>query len=112
MSRPLFQRARLENEARAEELGGTLAEVPEAYRDVSLLAFVDEHTAPILIIQDANDGINPVEQSRLLATALQEAGVEVVYAELAGVDHDQLGVWYPNGALTLAFLEQHLHPER
>jgi acetyl esterase/lipase len=100
-----------ENEARAEELGGTLDEAPEAYRDVSPVAFVDEHSAPMLIIQGANDGAEQVEQSRLLATALQEAGVEVIYAELAGVGHE-IYPWYLNGAFALAFLERHLHPER
>jgi acetyl esterase/lipase len=100
-----------ENEVRAEELGGTLEEVPDAYRDVSPVAFVDEHSAPMLVIQGTEDSINPVEQSRLLVTALQEAGVEVAYVELAGVGHD-IDYWKVNGAFTLAFLERHLHPER
>jgi dipeptidyl aminopeptidase/acylaminoacyl peptidase len=99
-----------ENEARAEELGGTLEEVPDAYRDVSPVAFVDEQSAPMLIIQGAADNINPVEQSRLLVEALQEAGVEVIYAELAGVGHG-VDTWDVNGPFTLAFLERHLHPE-
>jgi acetyl esterase/lipase len=99
------------NEARAEELGGILEEVPEAYRDVSPVAFVDEQSAPMLVIQGTADSTNPVEQSRLLVTALQEAGVEVAYIELAGVGHD-IDDWTENGAFALAFLDRHLHPER
>jgi acetyl esterase/lipase len=100
-----------ENEVRAEELGGTLEEMPEAYEDVSPVAFVDEESAPMLIVQGANDSINPVEQSRLLASALQEAGVEVIYAELAGVGHE-VDYWNLNGPFALAFLDRHLHPNR
>ena len=93
-----------ENEVRAEELGGTLEEVPDAYRDVSPVAFVDEHSAPMLVIQGADDFTNPVEQSRLLVAALQEAGVEVAYVELAGEGHG-IDYWDVNGPFTLAFLD-------
>ena len=100
-----------EDASEVEELGGTPEEVPEAYRDVSPVAFVDEQSAPMLVIQGAADSTNPVEQSRLLVTALQEAGVEVAYVELAGVGHG-VDDWNENGAVALAFLERHLHPER
>jgi acetyl esterase/lipase len=100
-----------ETKARTDELGGTLEEAPEAYRDVSPVAFVDEQSAPMLIIQGTVDPINPVEQSRLLATALQEAGVEVAYVELAGAGH-AIDAWHVNGAFALAFLDRHLEPRR
>ena len=100
-----------ENEVRAEELGGTLEEAPEAYEDVSPVAWVDERSAPMLIIQGALDTTNPVEQSRLLATALQEAGVEVAYVELAHAGHG-IDAWQLNGAFSLAFLDRHLNPSR
>ena len=100
-----------EDASEVEGLGGTPEEVPEAYEDVSPVAFVDEQSAPMLIIQGMDDSTNPVEQSRLLVTALQEAGVEVAYVELAGVGHG-VDDWNENGAFALAFLERHLHPER
>jgi acetyl esterase/lipase len=100
-----------EDASEVEKLGGTPEEVPEAYRDVSPVAFVDEESAPMLVIQGTADSTNPVEQSRLLLTALQEAGVEVAYVELAGVGHG-VDEWNENGAFALAFLERHLHPER
>jgi acetyl esterase/lipase len=65
----------------------------------------------MLVIQGTADSTNPVEQSRLLVTALQEAGVEVAYIELAGVGHG-VDDWTENGAFALAFLDRHLHPER
>jgi dipeptidyl aminopeptidase/acylaminoacyl peptidase len=86
--------------------------MPEAYRDVSPLTFVDEQSAPMLVIQGTVDYLNPVEQSRLLVTALQEAGVEVVYAELAYESHDSVADWNVTGPLVLAFLQRHLSPER
>ena len=99
-----------ENEVRAEELGGTLEEVPEAYDDVSPVAWVDTKSAPMLIIQGTGDLTNPVEQSRLLVTALQEAGVEVIYAELVGETHFSIFDWTLSGPLVLTFLDRHLDP--
>jgi acetyl esterase/lipase len=100
-----------ENELRVEELGGTPEEVPDAYRDVSPLAFVDEESAPTLVIQGALD-TTFVEHSRRLVAALEAADVEVVYAELAGESHSTVGKWEVNGPFALAFLARHLHPER
>jgi len=96
----------------AEHLGGTPQEAPEAYRDVSPAEFVDEKSAPMLVIQGSADTTNPVEQSRRLVTALQDAGVEVIYAELADESHFSVTDWPLNGPYTLAFLERHLHPDR
>lgn len=102
----------LENEWVAEQLGGTPEEAPDAYRDVSPVAFVDEQTAPMLIVHGDRDGTVPLEHSRRLLSALQAAGVEVIYAELVGEDHGDVVNWPVSGAFTLAFLERHLHPER
>jgi dipeptidyl aminopeptidase/acylaminoacyl peptidase len=96
----------------AEHLGGTPQEAPEAYRDVSPVEFVDEQSGPMLVIQGSADTTNPVEQSRRLVTALEEAGVEVIYAELAVESHFSVSDWPLNGPYTLAFLERHLHPDR
>src|SRR5215204_2255454 len=64
----------------AAHLGGTPQEAPETYRDVSPVPFVDEQSGPMLVIQGSADTTNPVEQSRRLVTALEDAGVEVIYA--------------------------------
>lgn len=91
-------------------LGGTLDEAPDRYRDVSPVAFVDDQSAPFLIIQGAEDTTISIEHARRMAEALQAAGVEVVSAELAGEDHFSVAEWSESGDLTLAFLERHLHP--
>jgi acetyl esterase/lipase len=91
-------------------LGGTLDAVPERYRDVSPVAFVDEQSAPFLVIHGGRDTTVPMEHSRRLAAALQAAGVEVVYADLVDEDHFSVADWGVSGDFALAFLDRHLHP--
>lgn len=93
-----------------ETLGGTIEEVPERYRDVSPVAFVDERSAPFLVIHGGQDTVVPREHSRRLTAALQSAGVEVVYADLVDEDHFTVADWEVSGNFTLAFLERHLRP--
>lgn len=93
-----------------DQLGGTLDDVPERYRDVSPVAFVDEQSAPFLVIHGGRDTVVPMEHARSLVAALQAAGVEVVYADLVDDDHFSVADWAVSGDLTLAFLERHLHP--
>jgi acetyl esterase/lipase len=95
----------------ARFLGGTPADVPEVYRDASPLSWVDEDTAPFLIIHGAADDANPVAHSRRMVEALHAAGVEVVYAEYPGLGHIDITDWALCGPETLAFLGRHLHPE-
>jgi dipeptidyl aminopeptidase/acylaminoacyl peptidase len=101
-----------EDDWEVEHLGGTREEVPVAYEDVSPLAFVDEQSAPTLVIHGTADTIVPAEHSRLLAAALEHTGVEVVYIELDEVDHFTVADWTRNGPHVLDFLDRHLDPER
>jgi dipeptidyl aminopeptidase/acylaminoacyl peptidase len=95
-------------------MGGTLAEMPEAYHDASPLAQVDANSAPFLILHGADDLAVPVEASRLMVDALHTAGVETVYVEYPSVDHFDwiFGAerWSLVGPMSLAFLERHLNP--
>ena len=93
-----------------DQLGGTLAEKPERYRDVSPVAFVDAQSAPFLVIHGGRDSVVPMAHARSLVAALQAAGVEVVYADLVDDDHSSVADWGVSGAFTLAFLDRHLHP--
>jgi acetyl esterase/lipase len=90
-------------------LGGTVQEVPDRYRDASPLSWIDQHTAPFLVIHGDRDDVVPIEQSRRLVVALRAAGVEVEYVELTGTGHDDL-TWGRVGPEVLAFLARHLHP--
>jgi acetyl esterase/lipase len=102
----------MDNQIAINLLGGTPAEAPEAYRDASPIAWVDEQTAPFLILHGTNDTINPVAHSRTMEAALHEAGIEVVYLEDPHADHFTWGSWFNSGPWTLTFFAQHLHPER
>jgi dipeptidyl aminopeptidase/acylaminoacyl peptidase len=93
-------------------LGGTRDEAPERYRDVSPAAFVDEQSAPFLVIHGDRDTDVPMEHARRLVARLQAAGVEVVYADLVDEDHYSVADWGVSGAFTLAFLERRLRPSR
>jgi acetyl esterase/lipase len=90
-------------------LGGTPAEVPERFRDVSPLSWIDTRTVPFLIIHGLEDDVVPIEQSRRLVAALRAAGVEVEYTELPGAGHGDL-TWSRVGSVALAFLGRHLGP--
>jgi acetyl esterase/lipase len=90
-------------------LGGTPAEVPARYRDVSPLSWIDTRTVPFLVIHGLRDDVVPIEQSRRLVAALRAAGVEVEYTELAGAGHGDL-TWSRVGSAALAFLGRHLRP--
>jgi len=93
-------------------LGGTAAEMPDAYSDASPLAWVDGDTAPFLVVHGAADDINPVKHSRSMVAALHEAGVEVIYAEFPELGHLDVFDWRLHGPWTLAFFARHLQPER
>jgi acetyl esterase/lipase len=92
-------------------LGSTLEEEPEAYRDASPLIWVDAESAPMLLVHGGPDDTNLAEQSQRMATALYDAGVEVVHAANPSVDQDGILNWVRFGALTLGFLDMQLHPE-
>ncbi len=93
-------------------LGGTAEAPPDAaaYRDFSPIAFVDEQTAPFLILQGGADFPVNIENSRRMEAALREAGVEVVYGEFPGFDHF-VWDWAHAAPWALPFLDQRLRPE-
>ncbi len=90
-------------------LGGTSDEVPERYRDVSPLSWIDERTSPFLIVHGAPDDVVPIDQSLRLVSALRAAGIDVEYVELPDAGHGDL-IWPRVGQAALAFLDRHLHP--
>ena len=91
-------------------LGGTATEFPDRYRDASPLTWVDKESALYLIIHGVNDDRNPLDHPRLMVDALKAADVEVIYAELPGVNHFNVANWEVAGPRTLSFFTAHLHP--
>jgi acetyl esterase/lipase len=93
-------------------LGGTPDEVPEAYRDASPITWVDEESAPFLVIHGGADDMNPVAHARHMVDALHEVGVEVVSVELPTGNHFSVAEWSMAGPWARTFFSVMLHPER
>lgn len=94
-------------------LGGTMESLPpsSAYEEYSPITFVDETSAPFLILQEGNEDVIPYEHSRRMVAALQAAGVQVSYSWFPEYAHDSWFSWAPEAPETLAFFGRHLTPE-
>jgi dipeptidyl aminopeptidase/acylaminoacyl peptidase len=89
---------------------GDRAEDRERIRAVSPVFLADHVRIPILLMHGDDDTVVPIEQSRRMLRALQEAGKDVRFVELSGDDH-----WLSDASTRLqmlreleAFLAQHL----
>ena len=100
-------------ETDAEILGGSADALPAsaAYEDFSPITFVDETSAPFLILQEGNEDVIPYEHPRRMVAALQAAGVQVSYSWFPDYAHDSWFSWAPEAPETLAFFARHLRPE-
>jgi acetyl esterase/lipase len=100
-------------ETDAEILGGSAEPLPapEAYQDFSPITFVDDTSAPFLILQEGSEDVIPYEHPRRMIAALQEAGVQVSYSWFPDYLHETWFGWAPEAPETLAFFERHLRPE-
>jgi acetyl esterase/lipase len=96
-----------------EILGGSAEALPDpsAYADYSPITFVDETSAPFLILQEGNEYPIPYEHSRRMVAALQAAGVQVSYSWFPDYTHESWFSWAPEAPETLAFFGRHLRPE-
>ncbi|MEJ7902080.1 MAG: alpha/beta hydrolase [Thermomicrobiales bacterium] len=101
-------------ETDAEILGGSAEALPAAaaYADFSPITFVDETSAPFLILQEGNEDVIPYEHPRRMVAALQTARVQVSYGWFPDTAHDSWFSWAPEAPETLAFLARHLQPEQ
>jgi acetyl esterase/lipase len=95
-------------------LGGSLTDPAtlEQAAQATPLSYIDANDPPFLIIHGEIDGMVPIEQSELLADALQAAGVDVTFIRLPNAGH---GYWGPGEPVmsdfltpTLQFLDTHL----
>jgi acetyl esterase/lipase len=93
-------------------LGGAPEEERNAYRDASPITWVDEASAPFLIIHGGADDMNSPEHARTMAAALHDVGVEVIYAEFPTADHFTAADWALAGPWALTFFDRHLQPSR
>jgi acetyl esterase/lipase len=68
-------------------LGGGLRDVPDRYRAASPVGHVTPDTPPMLIIHGEDDLLVPIDQSRRLAAALDQAGVPHQLIVVPGARH-------------------------
>jgi acetyl esterase/lipase len=85
-------------------LGGSLADPSVLGRAARAtpLTYVDAGDPPFLVIHGERDGMVPIEQSALLAAALEDAGVGVAFVRLPETGHGYGG---PGQEVTAEFLD-------
>lgn len=91
---------------------GAQSQSDPVLQQISPALNVDKVAIPILLIHGKDDTVVPLEQSRLMETALKKAGKPVELVVMAGEDH-----WLSRGDTRLqmlnsvvAFVEQHNPP--
>ena len=90
-------------------IGGPVQENQEKARKASPLTYVSKDAAPFLIMHGDQDKLVPVQQSKVLAEALQKAGVEVRLVIVKGNGHGGPGFNSPeNRKLIEDFFAKHL----
>jgi acetyl esterase/lipase len=72
-------------------LGGSLDQLPDAYRLASPISHVGPITAPLMLIHGAEDPLVLVEQAEVFAKKLREAGVPVEFLRIAEGTHNSFG---------------------
>jgi len=88
-------------------LGGSLddAIVLKQAQSASPLTYVDASDPPFLILHGEADGMIPGDQSALLASALQAAGVEATFVRISGKGHNYFDPADPNKVVFSEFLD-------
>jgi acetyl esterase/lipase len=68
-------------------IGGSLEEIPDMYRLISPITYVDADCPPTLLLHGTHDVLVDHQVTGRLHEALQAAGVPVVYLPLPGCEH-------------------------
>lgn len=74
-------------EKHASMLGKTAAEAPELYRQASPLTYIRSNSPPFLILHGTADKTVKIEQSKMFAAALKEAGVDCEFVTVPDAPH-------------------------
>jgi dipeptidyl aminopeptidase/acylaminoacyl peptidase len=72
----------------------------ESFDDISPIKHIDKVDIPILLIHGTDDTVVPIEQSRMMASALTKAGKSVQLVTLKSEDH-----WLTSGQTRLQMLQ-------
>lgn len=79
------------NDANSPEsllLGGPVQEKKELAKTANPLTYIDKNDPPFLIMHGDNDQLVPLAQSKMLAKALIDAGVETTMKTIPGAGHE------------------------
>jgi acetyl esterase/lipase len=94
-------------------LGGLPRDNKARAAAASPITYVGKDAAAFLILHGDKDNLVPVEQSRLLAAALQKAGAEVTLQILPGAGHGGPQFSTPESLTLVAdFFNRHLHDKK
>jgi acetyl esterase/lipase/type 1 glutamine amidotransferase len=99
-------------------IGGTFAELPDAYRKASPLAYVSKTSAPTFLVHGDRDEKVPYSHSEAMLERLKSAGVEATLLTVKGAGHlffkeeGQDPTLSGMTQATLAFFERHLRAPR
>jgi acetyl esterase/lipase len=69
-------------------MGGPVQEKKDLAKTANPLTYIDKNDPPFLIMHGDNDQLVPIAQSRILAKALIDAGVEVTTKTIPGAGHE------------------------
>ncbi len=72
-------------------LGATVPDAPALVKKANPITYITKDDAPFLIQKGDQDCTVPIENTKMLADALQAAGVDVHYALLEGTGHGDTG---------------------
>ena len=70
-----------------DQLVGPLPEAAQVYRERSPITHIERLAVPVVLFQGAEDRVVPPEQSRMIARALKENGLDCEYVEFEGEQH-------------------------
>lgn len=93
-------------------LGGTRAELADVYRRASPIAFATRYAPPTFLFHGEKDLLVPLVSSRLLKTALDNAGAECELLVLPKIGHLKTFGDAPAFDQACDFLDRHLKPPR
>lgn len=70
-----------------DQLLGPLPDAIDVYRERSPMTHIERLAVPLALFQGADDPVVPPEQSRMIAAAVTDKGLDCVYVEFAGEQH-------------------------
>lgn len=112
VSTPGYERHAGEKSAETALFGGPVAEKTELARQANPIRYVDKDDPPFLIVHGDEDKVVPLNQSELLAKALEDKGVPVTLKVIEGGAHGGPGFQKPEVRKQVeSFFAEHLKPE-